>query len=51
MGSKPRDEERPPEPPKPARPPAAQRPRRDLAREDADSPHGIPLFPPQGDGS
>lgn len=25
--------------------------RRDIAREDADSPHAIPLAPPQGDGS
>lgn len=40
-----------PQPSKPA-PPAKPSPkRRDMAREDADSPYAIPLFPPQGDGS
>jgi len=36
-------------PEKPA--PAPAKRRRDLAREDADSPTAIPLNPPQGDGS
>ena len=40
----------------PKRPPAKSptapaRPGRDLGREDADSPHAIPQFPPRGDGS
>ena len=29
----------------------AEKRRRDIAREDADSPNAIPLAPPQGDGS
>jgi hypothetical protein len=43
----PRSERRKPQPPRPDE----KRKGRDMTREDADSPHAIPIYPPQGDGS